>query len=128
MIYSYLVVLAGCSLDITKSLLLLKLLKNIFCFKAIVIHLHKIIIGIDFKIKRTNIDGKVVKLQIWLVNTFLINFPYDFLQNECICINCKHQCTTDYNYNKNNKNIFKNERVCRNIYQNQKSTGTRWLW
>ena len=33
------------------------------------------------------------------------------------------------NYNKNNKkNILKNERVCRDIYQNQKSTGTRWLW
>ena len=28
--------------------------------------------------------------------------------------------------NKNNKNIFKNERVCRN--QNRKSTGTRLLW
>ena len=42
MIYSHLVVLAGCSLDITKSLLLLKLLKNITCFKAIVYnhHLH----------------------------------------------------------------------------------------
>ena len=26
------------------------------------------------------------------------------------------------------KNILKNERVCRDIYQNQKSTGTRWLW
>ena len=26
------------------------------------------------------------------------------------------------------KNIFKNERVCRDIYQNRKSTGTRWLW
>ena len=24
--------------------------------------------------------------------------------------------------------IFKNERVCRGIYQNRKSTGTRWLW
>ena len=29
------------------------------------------------------------------------------------------------NYKKNNK---KNERVCRDIYQNRKSTGTRWLW
>ena len=26
------------------------------------------------------------------------------------------------------KNILKNERVCRDIYQNRKSTGTRWLW
>ena len=26
------------------------------------------------------------------------------------------------------KNIEKNERVCRDIYQNRKSTGTRWLW
>ena len=26
------------------------------------------------------------------------------------------------------KNILKNERVCRDIYQKQKSTGTRWLW
>ena len=25
------------------------------------------------------------------------------------------------------KNIFKNERVCRDIYQNRKSTGTRWF-
>ena len=47
MIYSHLVVLAGCSLDITQSLLLLKLLKNITCFKAIVIHLHVCIINIS---------------------------------------------------------------------------------
>ena len=26
------------------------------------------------------------------------------------------------------KNILKNERVCRDVYQNRKSTGTRWLW
>ena len=26
------------------------------------------------------------------------------------------------------KSIFKNERVWRDIYQNRKSTGTRWLW
>ena len=26
------------------------------------------------------------------------------------------------------KNILKNERVCSDIYQNRKSTGTRWLW
>ena len=25
-------------------------------------------------------------------------------------------------------NILKNERVCRDKYQNRKSTGTRWLW
>ena len=25
-------------------------------------------------------------------------------------------------------NILKKERVCRDIYQNRKSTGTRWLW
>ena len=25
------------------------------------------------------------------------------------------------------KNILKNERVCRDIYKNRKSTGTRWL-
>ena len=60
----------------------------------------KIIIGVDFKIKTTNIDGKVVKLQIWLVNTFLMNFSlWFFLHYECISINGKHQCTTDENYN-----------------------------
>ena len=26
------------------------------------------------------------------------------------------------------KNILKNERVCRDICENRKSTGTRWLW
>ena len=26
------------------------------------------------------------------------------------------------------KNILKNKRVCRDIYQTRKSTGTRWLW
>ena len=26
------------------------------------------------------------------------------------------------------KHLKKNERVCRDIYQNRKSTGTRWLW
>ena len=34
-----------------------------------------------------------------------------------------------YIYTRIIKNILKNERVCRDkLYQNRKSTGTRWLW
>ena len=42
-------------------------------------------------------------------------------------IGCKESLNNDI-FTRIIKNILKNKRVCRDIYQNRKSTGTRWLW
>ena len=45
-----------------------------------------------------------------------------------VCVHVHLYLLHVYIYKNNKKHLKKNERVCRDIYQNRKSTGTRWLW
>ena len=55
-------------------------------------------------------------------------YYYNFvLHNYCHVFKFKNTVTNKTD-RKITKNIFKNERVCRDIYRNRKITGTKWLW
>ena len=65
---------------------------------------------------------------------YFYRITYKDLKDQCDSIKKSHNILThnimrsDKQLTRIIKNIFKNERVCRDIYQNRKSTGTRWLW